>query len=98
VQRNIRAALHNGAARRNERRHSMSLRETMPATLVETVSHTVDDWRGRLARRRAWRRAYDRTFRELSAYTDREMADLGISRIDIAELSRQEADRTVGRH
>jgi uncharacterized protein YjiS (DUF1127 family) len=38
------------------------------------------------------RRIYSRTQAELSALTDRELADLGISRFDIARVAREAAN------
>jgi len=38
------------------------------------------------------RRIYSRTLAELSALTDRELADLGISRFDIARVAREAAN------
>lgn len=43
----------------------------------------------------ARRRVYNRVADELSAYTDRELADLGLSRYDIRALARQAADQAV---
>jgi uncharacterized protein YjiS (DUF1127 family) len=37
------------------------------------------------------RRVYTRTVAELNALTDRELADLGISRLGIAEIAREAA-------
>lgn len=39
----------------------------------------------------AQRRTYQRTVAELNALTDRELADLGISRISIPEIAREAA-------
>ena len=39
----------------------------------------------------AQRRTYARTVAELNALTDRELADLGISRFSIAEIAREAA-------
>lgn len=39
----------------------------------------------------AQRRVYARTVAELNALTDRELADLGISRLRIAEIAREAA-------
>ena len=38
------------------------------------------------------RRAYWQTVRELSAYTDRELRDIGIDRADIEHIARQAAE------
>lgn len=38
---------------------------------------------------RAQRREYNRTVRELSALTDRELLDLGLSRYDIHDIARR---------
>jgi len=75
----------------------MSLRDTLPATLTDAVGHVLGDWRARLARHRAWHAQYDRTVRELTSYTDREFADLGIPPAEIPGIARQQADLTVGR-
>lgn len=74
----------------------MSLRETVPATLAYSFAHAFDGWRMRLANVRAWRAAYLRTVDELSAYSERELVDLGISSADIPAIARQQADRVAG--
>lgn len=54
----------------------------------------VDLLKGYLARMRearARREDYLRTVRELSALSDRDLADLGISRLTIEDLARQHA-------
>lgn len=76
----------------------MSLRDTSPATLADTIAHAFDGWRQRIAHNRAWRAEYARTMRELSSYTEREFADLGIAAADVPDIARQQADRAVGRH
>ena len=40
-------------------------------------------------RKLAGRRAFDRTFRELSHTTDRELADMGLARGDVTPISRE---------
>jgi uncharacterized protein YjiS (DUF1127 family) len=75
----------------------MSLRDAVPATLADAFTHTLDGWRERLATARTWHAEHDRIWRELSSYTDRELADLGISHADIEGLAREHADRAAGR-
>lgn len=74
----------------------MSLREYAPASLADTIAHTLRGWQLKLEAYRAWRAAYGRTCDELSTYTDRELVDLGICRADIPSLARQQADRVTG--
>ncbi|SMX46700.1 DUF1127 domain-containing protein [Actibacterium lipolyticum] len=58
--------------------------ETGLAHAVRNVIDTV-----RVARAR--RAAFNTTFRELSALTDRDLADLGIHRGEITRIAREEA-------
>ncbi|MDH3264245.1 MAG: DUF1127 domain-containing protein [Paracoccaceae bacterium] len=46
---------------------------------------------GRVREARAKRRAYNITLRELSALSDRDLDDLGISRLNIPEIARESA-------
>ncbi|TNF20964.1 MAG: DUF1127 domain-containing protein [Rhodobacteraceae bacterium] len=39
----------------------------------------------------AQRAVFNRTYNELQALSDRELADIGIARVEIADISRQEA-------
>jgi uncharacterized protein YjiS (DUF1127 family) len=47
-----------------------------------------------LKRLLAERRVYRRVVQELSNYTDRELRDLGVARVDIAEVARQAVQAT----
>ena len=47
----------------------------------------------RLDRLRARRAAYRQAWNELDAMSDRELAELGLSRADIGSLARAEADK-----
>lgn len=49
----------------------------------------LDDWRQGLERHRL----FERTYSELSALSDRELADIGITRSQIIDLSRDMARR-----
>lgn len=55
--------------------------------LWDRLMATVDELRA-AQRRRA---LYARTLRELNALTDKELADLGIARIQIADVAREAA-------
>ncbi len=57
------------------------------ATSGDRLSGIVETIRTAIERRRL----YNRTFRELAALTDRELNDLGISRMSIAEIAREAA-------
>ncbi len=48
-------------------------------------------YRGRLREARAKRELYNRTLRELSLLTDRDLADIGISRYAIEDLAHEHA-------
>lgn len=48
-------------------------------------------FRQRLREARAKREVYDRTVRELSLLSDRDLADIGISRYAIEDLAREHA-------
>jgi uncharacterized protein YjiS (DUF1127 family) len=74
----------------------MSLREAVPAPLADTIAQTFASWRSRLQAYRTWRASYDRTLAELSAYSDRELVDLGICRADVEDIARKNADQAVG--
>jgi len=75
----------------------VSLRDAVPTTLADAFTHVFEGWRERLSTTRTWYAEHDRIWRELSSYTERELADLGISRADIEGIARDHADRTVGR-
>ena len=47
---------------------------------------------------RGWsmRREYRAAFAELSGYTDRQLADIGLERGDLARVALEEAERRVG--
>lgn len=42
-----------------------------------------------------FRRVYDETYNELSCLSDRQLKDIGISRLDISIISEQTASETV---
>ena len=50
-----------------------------------------------LKMRRAYRAAYMSTFKELSSMTDRELADIGLTRQMIRETARDAADMAFGK-
>ena len=51
--------------------------------IADHIQHFVADLRAALVQRFA----YNRTYAELSALTDRELADIGLRRSDIAEVA-----------
>lgn len=51
--------------------------------LSDRVHAFVSDIRAKLAQRAA----YEQTYKELSSLTDRELADIGLARRDIAEVA-----------
>jgi len=58
-----------------------------------SFAHRFDALRAALRHRRARRAAFNQTYRELSALSDRDLADLGFARADIPFLAREAADR-----
>lgn len=50
-----------------------------------------------VAERRAFSRAYHRTFAELNALSDRDLADIGISRVQIRDIATDHAMELTGR-
>jgi uncharacterized protein YjiS (DUF1127 family) len=51
----------------------------------------IDDWLDGLRVNRARNSAYRQTMRELGGLSDRELADIGVQRSDIAEIARKVA-------
>lgn len=50
-----------------------------------------------VAERRAYARAYHRTYAELDALSDRDLADIGISRVQIRDIATDHAMELTGR-
>ena len=57
--------------------------------IVDTVKHVQSN----LAEQRRTRHAYNQTFAQLSAFTNRQLADVGIRRADIPQIAREAAAR-----
>ena len=54
-----------------------------------TIAEFFRAWVARLQEARARRAEFDRTVRELQMLSDRDLADLGISRLSIEDLARE---------
>ena len=63
---------------------------TFPTPKSPIMARLADTWQ-ELRRHRAERRLFRRTHAELSRMTDRELADVGISRFQIADVALEAA-------
>ena len=68
-------------------------RGTTLSSALAGLQHTFDGMRRRVAQIKARRAAYDRTFTELTALSDRELSDIGIARCDIRRLASEELSK-----
>ena len=68
-------------------------RGTTLSSALAGRQHTFDGMRRRVAQIKARRAAYDRTFTELTALSDRELSDIGIARCDIRRLASEELSK-----
>lgn len=53
--------------------------------------------RAALVERRTYAQAYRKTYRELAALSDRDLADIGISRVQIGDIATEHAMDVTGR-
>lgn len=60
-------------------------------SLSATLQNAAEAWRTA----RAKRAVFNRTFNELNALDDRDLADIGIARRDIRALAQDHADKAV---
>ncbi|MHA6327223.1 DUF1127 domain-containing protein [Roseivivax sp. CAU 1753] len=65
----------------------MTFQNILPVHPLEGVQNWIRHFRADLAERRRAQALYDRTWRELSAMSDRERADISIHRSDIAWIA-----------
>jgi uncharacterized protein YjiS (DUF1127 family) len=63
---------------------------TLPVT-GSWLADTFTRWRMQLADKARRSHAYRTTYTQLNAMTDRELADIGISRLQIAEIAEEAA-------
>ncbi|MBD3625808.1 MAG: DUF1127 domain-containing protein [Rhodobacteraceae bacterium] len=75
----------------------MSVLQGSAATLPDQFGRFLDTPIKRLSDWRRRRAIYNRTYRELAALTDRDLADISISRADIAAIARKAADDVMKR-
>lgn len=68
-------------------------RRTAAALPLSWISELVEAFKLRIA----YRAAYMSTFNELNAMTDRELADIGISRLVIRETAREAAEMAIAK-
>ena len=68
--------------------HAAHIEQTFGASLWQSLSASLTTT---LAQRLARRRAYHATFSELSALSDRDLADIGLYRADIEDIARKAA-------
>lgn len=59
------------------------------------LAATLSRWVQRLRDLRAYRQAYDQTFGELSMLSDRDLADIGVSRSDITDIATRAAEQAI---
>lgn len=59
----------------------------------DSIAHRIQRGIDRLKDLQARRAVYRQTFDELTALSDRDLGDLGISRFDIGTIARDAADR-----
>ncbi|WP_223423491.1 DUF1127 domain-containing protein [Tateyamaria pelophila] len=69
----------------------MTLQNILTVHPFEGFLDTIHQFRADHAERRRARAVYDRTWRELSAMSDRERADIGIHRSDIPGIASEAA-------
>ena len=62
------------------------------ADIAKRVRNSLAQWTTSYQRRRAWSERFDRVYAELSSATDRDLADVGISRLNIREIAYEAAD------
>jgi uncharacterized protein YjiS (DUF1127 family) len=60
-----------------------------PASIIAGFRGLLEGWRTELARHRV----FERTYGELSALTDRDLADIGVSRSQVVDLAWDAAKR-----
>jgi len=60
---------------------------------IDGLAARADELGGRLRRYRARRRVYQQVMAELQLFTDRELAELGFTRVDIPRVARESAER-----
>ncbi|MEM5543415.1 DUF1127 domain-containing protein [Sulfitobacter sp. AS92] len=68
-------------------------RGTTLSSALAGLHHSYDGMRRRVAQIKARRAAYDRTFTELTALSDRELSDIGIARCDIRRFASEELSK-----
>ncbi|WP_323035237.1 DUF1127 domain-containing protein [Pararhodobacter sp.] len=56
---------------------------------------TMRRWIQKIQDQRMYRLAYANTFEELSMLSDRDLADIGVSRSDISEIAAQAAEQAT---
>lgn len=69
----------------------MTLQDILTVHPFERLHNTILQFRADHAERRRARAVYDRTWRELSAMSDRERADIGIHSSDIPRIALEAA-------
>ena len=53
----------------------------------------INDLRHELGKDLQRRRVYNQTYEQLAGLSDRDLADIGVSRLQIADIAREAADR-----
>ena len=71
----------------------MTLQTVYHAHPFHDILDAVKRTQSALAEQRITRRAYNQTFAELSAFTNRQLADVGIRRADIPQIALEAAAR-----
>lgn len=71
--------------------YGLIMTSTALGFVFERASHWVDGVSASISEARAKRAVYDRTLKELSAMSDRDLADLGIARCDARSIAHEAA-------
>lgn len=63
---------------------------------IAQLGHALSELQERWRRARAFRAEFNRTLDELACFSDRELADIGVSRLSIREIAREHAAKKTG--
>jgi|GEM_PF-3193111 len=60
------------------------------------VSQNLRKLNEKLRQRVAWRKVYSHTFQELKRLSDRDLADLGMTRVNLRQIATEAANDAIG--
>lgn len=69
----------------------MTFQSILPTHPFQGFYNAISRYRAELAEHRRIRAAYNQTFNELSAMSDRDLVDIGLSRGDTARVAKEAA-------